>query len=147
MNEPLAQDKQELIRQIAEAAEAELDKLEKKRIQVSSPRAILKQLFEGMRNPQPAEENITTAAPLPVLPGEFPRLLASYANKTLEYIVVNNFSDWSAYHDWYTVFPPQQPASRPITISLEAEVERLRAEGAKERPKEDWKRRKELAAK
>ena len=58
MNEPLAQDKQELIREVAAAALVKLDKRETQRIKRSAPREILEQLFKGLGNPQPAEENI-----------------------------------------------------------------------------------------
>ena len=84
MNKPL-QDKQELIREVAAAADAELEKMEKARIQVSSPRAILKQLFRGMRDPQPAEEKITTAVPLPVVRPEFPQLRVKYGPSPTEF--------------------------------------------------------------
>ena len=139
-------DKQELFREFADALLLELGKMEKRRIQVSSPREMLKELFKGVIDPKPAEDNFAPLQPLPEIPPEYPRLLASYGQKTLEYIVVNNGAEWGPYHSWYTVFPPQQPASRPITTTLEAELEKLKAEGAIERPKEDWQRRKKCAA-
>jgi hypothetical protein len=140
-------DKQEFIAEVAAAALVELDKMEKRRVQVSSPREMLKELFKGVIDPKPAEDNSTPFQAPPEIPPEFPRLLASYGQKTLEYIVVNNSAEWAPYHDWYTVFPPQQPASRPIATTLEAEVEKLKADGVPERPKEDWQRRKEAASK
>ena len=139
-------DKQELIAEVAAAAINELEKFGSRRIQASSPQAVLKEIFEGMRDPKPAEQNCITVPKLPVIPPELPRLLASYHLKTLEYIVVNNHAEWSDYHDWYTVFPPQQPASRPIETTLEAEIEKLKAAGVKERLKEEWERRKQKAA-
>ena len=59
--------------------------------------------------------------------------------------MINDFADWAPYHHWHTVFPPNQPASRPTTTTLEAEIERLKAEGLKERPAEEWQRRKAAA--
>lgn len=139
-------DKQELFREFAEALLVEVDKMEKRRIQLSSPREMLKELFKGVIDPRPAEVDFAPLQSLPEIPEEFPRLLASYGQKTLEYVVVNNGAEWAPYHGWYVVFPPQQPASRPITTTLEAELEKLKAEGAIERPKEDWQRRKKCAA-
>jgi hypothetical protein len=102
---------------------------------------------------KPVEEDFvkTGDAPTPgispVIPPEFPRLLVSYREKVLEYVLVNNAAEWAPYHSWHTVFPPSQPASRAVTTSLEAELEKLKAAGIKERPKEDWQRRKESSKK
>lgn len=137
-------EKQELIAEIATAALAELDKMEKGRIQVSSPKEIVKKVFEGMRDPQPVVDFIpdpTTSSPQPTIAPEFPRVLVDY--KAGEYMVVSNFADWAPLHHWSTVFPPQQPASRPITTTLELEIEKLKAQGVKERPREEWQRRRQ----
>jgi len=136
-------DKQELIREVADAALIELQKLQQRHVKVSSPVEIVKELFKGIRDPQPVAETIIPVSSLPVVAPEFPRLLASYAEKKLEYIVINNFAEWAPYHSWHTVFPPQQAASRPITTTLEAEIERLRSEGARERPREEHEQRRQ----
>ena len=141
MNEPLAQDKQELIREVAEAALLELDKMEKRYIHVSSPRQVLEQLFKGLLDPQPVEEKFVEVHALPVAPPDFPCLLRSLDQK--EYIIVNNFAEWAHYHEWEKVFPP--PGNRKEVISLEAELEKLKAGGVEERLKQDWERRKQKA--
>ena len=78
---------------------------------------------------------------LPEIPKEFPRLLINYGEKTPQYAVVQNFAEWNPLHSWYTIWPPSQPAGRPITTTLEAELEKLKAEGYMERPKEEHDRR------
>jgi hypothetical protein len=134
-------DQTELLTVFAAAALAELDKMEQRRIQVSSPREILKDLFKNIRDPKPAEENIIPASPLPVIRPEFPRLLASYGEKTLQYAIVENYAEWHPLHHWFTVFPPQQPATKAVTTTLEAELEKLKTEGATERPAQEHERR------
>ena len=103
-------DKQEIIAEVAAAAEVELDKMETRRIQVSSPRGMLKELFRGMRDPKPAEDiSIPFYAPPVILP-DWPKLKVrfDYAKRgaALEWIVVNNGNEEAPYHagGWYTVF-------------------------------------------
>ncbi len=138
-------DEREMMAVFAAAALAELDKMEKRRIKVSSPRQVLEQLFKGMRDPQPVEEEVTqvTTVPLPVTPRDFPRLLVSYGQGKNEYAVVNSYAEWSPLHHWFVIWPPQQAASRPVTTTLEAEIERLKAEGMTERPSEEHERRRQ----
>ncbi len=155
MNEPLAQDKQELIREVAEAALVELDKMEKRFIHVSSPRQVLEQLFKGLLDPKPAEEKFVAANPLPVMLPDFPKLKVRYdfakgGGGATEWIVVNNFTEEADYHanGWYTMWPPNSVRQiKGRFESLESEVEKLKADGVKERQKEDWQRRKEAARK
>ena len=59
-------DKQELIREVADAALIELQKLQQRHVKVSSPVEIVKELFKGIRDPQPAAETIIPVSPLPV---------------------------------------------------------------------------------
>jgi hypothetical protein len=127
-------DKQE-IAEVAAAALVELDKMEKRHIQVSSLRQMLEQLFKGMGDPKPAEENFVPVHAMPVIPSEFPRLLVSYGKtgEPVEWLIVENFSEWAPYHHWYC---------RPMS-----ELEGLKEKGIKERPKEDWQRRKQSASK
>jgi hypothetical protein len=153
MNEPLAQDKQELIREVAEAALIELEKLEKRRIQVS-PQEMLKELFGGMRNPKPAEENFIPVHPMPVMLPEWPKLKVRFdyatGGEAQEWIVVNNGNEEAPYHagGWFTVWPPNSLLQiQGKAGSLESHVEKLKADGVKERPAEDWQRRKEAASK
>jgi len=123
-------EKEELFREFADASLAELEKMEKRRIQVSSPREMLKQLFNGLRDPQPVEEvSIPFQAP-PTIPPEFPKLLVSYS--TQEWTVVENFADWAPIHHWWV---------RPMK-----ELAALKEEGFRERLKEDWQRRKQKGA-
>ncbi len=140
----------ELVEAVKEAVmKAEIVEIDKKlnsRLQVPVTWETLKQQKCDVLNPKPAEVNVATVSRLPVIPPDYPRLLASYHEKTLEYIVVNNGAEWAPYHDWHTVFPPNQPASRAITTTLEAEVEKLKAAGVPERPKQEHERRRQKAA-
>lgn len=120
------------IRQVAEAALAEIDKLEKKRIQFSSPREVIREVFKGLQDPKPAEENFVPVHPLPTLPPEWPKLLVSYTGAG-EWIIVNSFAEWAPYHHFYV---------RPM-----AELEKLKADGIPERLPEDWQRKQAAAAK
>ncbi len=136
---------QEMIGLVATAALFELAKMEKKHVKVSSPLEILKQLFQNMINPQPCEEAVTLmVAPTPPAPEilpDFPRLLVSYGQGTNEYAIVNSWAEWNPLHHWFTVWPPSQPAGRAVMTTLEQEVERLKSEGLRERPKEEHERR------
>src|SRR5271166_3694875 len=134
---------------LAQALLTELEKVSRRRIHKSVSWETVRGLIKDALNPQPLEENVISASPLPVIPPEFPKLLVNFGKTGLaeEWIIISSFAEWAPLHHWYTVFPSQQPASRPITTTLEAEIEKLKAAGAKERVKEDWKRRKELATK
>lgn len=144
MDKQMSMDKQELFKEFAEMFLAELKILEKGRVQVA-PQEMVKKALERVINPPQQEEefdlaSMTSTKPPEIVP-EFPRLLLD--PKGAEYICVKNYADWAPYHDWYNIFPPQQPASRPVETTLEAEVEKLHAAGVKERPKEAWERRKQ----
>jgi hypothetical protein len=136
-------DKQEMIGVVAEAALAELDKLERRHVKLSSPRQVLEQLFKNMADPQPAEETISPPPPLPQAPPEFPRLLANYGKTPPLFSVVQNFQDWSQIHEWFCVWPPSQPAGRAVETTLAQELEKLKSEGFTERPKEEHERRRQ----
>jgi hypothetical protein len=77
--------KQEMIAEVAAAALLELDKMEAQRIKRAAPREILEQLFKGMGDPQPAEKNIDSVSPLPVVPPEFPQLRVRYGLGATEF--------------------------------------------------------------
>lgn len=120
----------ELIPEVAAAALAELDKMEKRRIQVSSPREMLKEIFEGMRDPKPAEDNSIPFYAPPEIPPEFPKLLVSY--KTQEWTVVENFTQWAPIHHFWV---------RPMK-----ELPALKEQGFKEWHKDTWERKQKGAA-
>lgn len=120
-------DKQELIAEVASAALEELGKFELRQIQAGSPREILKEVFKGMIDPQPAENNFTPIQRLPEIPPEFPKLLVSYA--TQEWCIVENFSEWAPIHHFYVRRMSELPA--------------LKESGMRERPKQEFERRKQ----
>jgi hypothetical protein len=153
----MSTDKQELIREVKEAVAdaglAELEKMDQQRIKMQSPREVLKQLFRGLRDPQPVEENIIPVSPMPVMLPKWPKLKVRFdyakGGEAQEWIVVNNGNEEAPYHagGWYTVWPPSVPASTTQTQTLESHIEKLKADGVRERPKEDWERRKESVRK
>lgn len=131
---------------LVDALLVELKKVQQRRVKTVLTWETLEDWLRNALDPKQEEPLGDDPLPkLPTIPEQYPRLLASYG-KTLEYIVVNNDAQWAPYHDWYTVFPPAQAACRPITATIESEVERLKGEGFTERPREDWQRRKQQAA-
>ena len=140
---------------LAQALLTELGKKEKRRTKTAVSWEALGELIRDALDPKPLEEDVTavTTSPLPVMLPEHPKLKVLYDGKTgtpVEWIVVNNFNEEAPYHagGWYTVWPPN--SLRQIqgqAGSLEAELEKLKADGVKERPKEDWQRRKESSKK
>jgi len=123
-------DKQELIGEVAAAALQELEKFEQRRIQVASPVDIVKEVFKGMRDPQPAENNAPGVVRIPQVPPEFPKLLVSYDKE--EWAVVENFNDWRPIHHFWV---------RPLS-----ELDGLKEAGFTERAKTSWERRKQKGA-
>ena len=106
--------------------------------------------LEDVKNPKPEE---VAVVPEPLLKGfvsrsEFPKLKVRYdyakGGEAQEWIVVNNGVEEAGYHanGWYTNWPPSVPASTKQTQTLESMIEQLKADGVKERSKEDWQRRK-----
>lgn len=139
MPETLHLAKQELI----EALRGAVERRKKRLIQRAWDEASLVELIEDTFDPKPVEQTSIEVQKLPEIPAQFPRLLASYGQKTLEYITVNDFAEWAPYHSWHNVFPPNQPASRAVNTCIEAEIEKLKAEGFKERPREEHERRRQ----
>ena len=152
MNEPLAQDKQELIREVAEAALLELDKMEKRFIHVSSPRQVLEQLFKGLLDPKPAEETFVAVHPLPVMLPDFPELVRyDFAKGEQEprsrLWSTISLSGRPITRMAGTLFPPNSVRQiKGRFNSLEAELEKLKAEGVEERLKARLAARKQKEA-
>ena len=151
------QQKQELIAEVAAAALTELEKMEKRHIQVASPRDVLKQIFAGMIDPQPAEESSTpvTIPVRQVTPDDYPKLKVKYGaeinlkiqtpeqvrawmNRPRDmsaqgWIIVQSPKEEEPFQSggWYTAWPVSQPASRPQP-TMESIIERLEADGVQE---------------
>lgn len=118
----------------------ELEKKQKRRIKVAVSWEAIEDLIKGALDPQPlpvGEDHIPASA-RPEIPPDFPKLKVRFNSGTgepLEWIVVQNFNEEAPYHGggWFT---------RRL-----GELEQLKTDGVKERPAEDWKRRKEFSTK
>jgi hypothetical protein len=124
------ENRQDIIAEVATALLTEAEKFEKRRIQVTSPVEIVKEILKGVRDPQPPEDNRPGVVRIPSPPPDFPKLLVDYAKQ--EFAVVENWADWAPIHHFWV---------RPMS-----ELTTLKETGFKERPKQDWERRKKANA-
>ena len=115
----------------------EIQNVEKGRIKPALTwEALGQKIQDAVNGGKPLEEDFVPGPPpIPATPAEFPKLLVDYGKTGLaqEWVIANNFQEWAPYHHWWV---------RPM-----AELSALKEQGLKERPKEDWQRRKEASKK
>lgn len=109
---------------------AEVQKVEKRRIKPALTWEALAAVIKDTANggTPPVEDDPVQPLSIPTIPDEFPKLLVSYG-KTTEWTIVENWNEWAPLHHWWV---------RPMS-----ELAALKEQGAQERPKEDWQRRKQ----
>ena len=126
----------------------EVEKVEKRRIKKSLTwEALAGVIKDTLNGGTPAvEDNYDPIPKIPVMLPDWPKVKVRYGGGAQEWIVVNSPTEEVPYQSggWYTEWPPN--ALRQVqgqVESLESCIERLKAAGIKERPREEWQRRKQ----